>query len=132
MSEIKILICEKDPLLLRALEQALQWEGNHVFCAYNGREAIKIIEREHLDVMLTDVLLPFYSGLELIQKARFKFKHTIFIMVLSFISFEDTIELACQLGADDYMLKPVETEQVLLRILQEVMPNGPTILNELP
>ena len=110
----KILIVEDDAHIRRLLRAALQRAGHEIAEAGNAREGLSLLDIEKPDVVLLDLGLPDRDGLELIQPMRARSRAT--LMVVS--AREDTAEkvAALDLGADDYLTKPFDTEELLARI----------------
>ena len=105
---MKILICEDDPMTMRALEFQLKKDGYNVLKAPDGKSALKIVEdNDDLDLMITDVYMPYINGLEVVTHVR-KSLHRIFpIVVVSRANVDDNIDTAFNLGANAYMTKPI-------------------------
>ena len=116
MFNVKILVCENNHMVFQAIKGALQNESYNLHWAVDGRQALEIMKREPFDLLLTEILLPFCSGLELIHILRSKLLATLPILVLSMINSTNTVDLACQLGATEYMPKPFAPEKLKSRI----------------
>ncbi|HWJ70769.1 MAG TPA: response regulator [Sphingobium sp.] len=110
----KILIVEDDAPIRRLLRAAAQRVGHSVVEATNAREALALLDIEKPDVVLLDLGLPDRDGLELIQPMRSRAGATLIVVSAR----EDTAEkvAALDLGADDYLTKPFDTEELLARI----------------
>lgn len=111
-----ILIAEDDPLILMILETHFIKEGYEVVTTKNGREALKKIEEFTPDVIITDVMMPFYSGLEIIARIKNEFNKKIIVIVLSAMGQESAVKEAFELGADDYVTKPFSLVELSLRV----------------
>ena len=105
---MKMLICDDDPMTIRALEFQFKREGFEILKACDGREASNILkEKEDIDIMISDVFMPYVNGLELVTYAR-NILHRIFpIIIVSRVSVNDNIEQAMELGANAYIIKPI-------------------------
>jgi len=102
-----MLICDDDPITIRALDYQFKKDGFEIFKANNGREAKKIlVENSAIDVLLADIYMPLMSGLELITYVRETLKRNIPIVIVSGVSLEDTMLHAFELGANSYFSKP--------------------------
>jgi DNA-binding response OmpR family regulator len=112
----KILVCDDDLLMLKAIEFKLKREMYEIVTAKDGKEAINLIETERPDIIITDLLMPFVSGLELIEYVRSNLKITTPIVVLSKVGLEETVLKAFDLGADDYVVKPFSPNELSIRI----------------
>ena len=110
---MKMLICDGDSMTLRALEYQFKKDEFEIFKALNGREAKKILkENIDIDVLITDIYIPLINGLELVSYVRKKLCRDIPIIIVSRVNVEDTILHAFELGADDYLTKPFNLEDL--------------------
>lgn len=101
-----------------AIQTRLKNEGFDVMRAADGREAMQLLESGSPDMVITDILMPYTSGLELIAVIREK-KHlygNIPIIVLSALGQESTIMEAFQIGADDFLTKPLNPAELTVRV----------------
>ena len=112
---MKILLCDNNLSVLRLLERILQNAGHEVLLAQDGLKAKKIIQEHDLDFFVTEIQIPFISGLELISFAKKK-DHKISTMILSQVNAEGYIQQAFKIGADDYITKPFNPDMMLTRI----------------
>ena len=113
---MKILIVEDNQLILKVIETKLKKEGYEVINCENGKEAIERIIDSLPDLVITDIMLPYNSGLEIVNFVKAKLQKNIPVIVLSGLGQEKTIEEAFKLGADDYMTKPFNLSELLMRI----------------
>jgi DNA-binding response OmpR family regulator len=118
---MKILIAEDEQVTLLMLEECLKAEGYEVITASDGREALNKLENEFPDLILTDIMMPFTSGLEFIGIVKSSRKRTIPIIVLSAIDEESTVMEAFKLGADDFIAKPFNSQELTLRVKRFLM-----------
>ncbi|WP_031453293.1 response regulator transcription factor [Flavobacterium chungangense] len=116
-SNLKILIAEDDVLTTKILEYILEKDGYEVISCPNGIIAIEKIAEFLPNLIITDTMLPFRSGLEIIDYSKENFEH-IPIIVLSCLGVEEEriILKAFNLGADDFVYKPFNPNELLLRI----------------
>ena len=106
-----ILVCDDDPLIVNSIALHLQKEGYQVVKAYNGLEALEIIKKREIHLILLDVMMPGLDGLSTTLKIRQE--KNIPIIILSAKS-EDTDKIAgLNFGADDYVTKPFSTKEEL-------------------
>ncbi len=111
-----ILVAEDEPLMLRALELKLKRDGYDVITSRNGKEAMMKIEQFNPDLIITDVMMPFSSGLEVVGMVKSSpFRRTP-VIVLSSMGQEKIVEEAFEMGADDYVTKPFSLTELSLRI----------------
>jgi len=111
-----ILVAEDEPLMLMAIEAKLKNEGFQVIGVPDGQEALKAIETAAPDLIITDILMPYTSGLELISIVKSNPGKKIPIIVLSGLGQEDTVMEAFQLGADDFITKPFNPTELSVRV----------------
>ncbi len=110
-----ILIADDDELILRTVEHKLTNEGHEVVLARNGREAIEKIGQTALDLIITDIMMPFASGIEVLSALKIQDKK-IPVIVLSNLGQEDVIIDAFDLGASDFIVKPFSPNELMLRV----------------
>ncbi|MBE0649071.1 MAG: response regulator [Bacteroidales bacterium] len=112
----RILLCEDDFMLSKTIEYKLKLDGYEVLTAENGKDGISILTSERIDLIVTDMLMPYMSGLELIVHVREKLKLSVPILVLSRVGLEKTVIEAFELGADDYIVKPFSPMELGARV----------------
>ena len=110
----RILIVEDEEKLARFVELELTHEGYQVEKAFDGRTGLSMAEAQEYDLLLLDVMLPGLSGLELLRRLR-RTKQTPVIMVTARDQVMDKVT-GLDMGADDYITKPFEIEELLARI----------------
>ena len=111
-----ILIVEDDILLLKTLEFKLIKDGYIVVTLKNGFDAIEYLKENEPDLIVTDIMMPFINGLEIISFVRNEKKSKVPIIVLSSAGLEKTVLEAFQLGADDFVTKPFSPNELSIRI----------------
>lgn len=112
----KILIVEDDELMIKILQFVLKKEGYQLTIAKDGLNAIERIPVIEPDMVLTDVMLPYKSGLEVINFIKDKYP-TMPVIVLSALGEEErTVVEAFKLGADDFVAKPFNPNELILRV----------------
>jgi len=104
---MKVLVIEDEMMVLKSIEFKLKKEGFDVVTAPDGKVAHDCLSSDTFDLVLTDLMIPYYSGLELISYIRNELKSKVPIIVLSAIGQEISIMEAFKLGANDYMTKPL-------------------------
>ncbi|WP_374445282.1 response regulator transcription factor [Epilithonimonas sp.] len=110
-----ILIAEDDELILKTIEHKLLREGHEVILTRNGKEAIETLKEKDVDVAITDIMMPFASGIEILSSLRAMGKQTPVIM-LSSMGQEEVVLNAFDLGASDFIVKPFSPNELMLRI----------------
>lgn len=110
-----ILVAEDDELILRTIEHKLVKEGYTIILTRNGRDAIEKISAMEIDLVVTDIMMPFASGIEILVAIQTTGKK-IPVIVLSSMGQEEVVIDAFDLGASDFMVKPFSPNELLLRI----------------
>lgn len=113
---MKILVAEDEPMLLKTIELKLKKEGYEVISASDGRQAIEQIEKEVPDLIITDIMMPYASGLEIISFVRKSITKKTPIIILSAMEQEKVVMEAFELGADDYITKPFSLNELAIRV----------------
>lgn len=112
-----ILIIEDDSIMLLAIRSILAKSGYHLITAKDGKEAFEKLDTENYDIVVTDLMMPYANGLEVVSKVRNDVtKRHVSIIVCSSVGNEETITEAFRLGADDYLKKPIKAEELLARV----------------
>lgn len=111
---MNILVIDDEKLLVKGLKKSLVQEGFNVFTAYDGNEALNIVNTEKVDFIILDLMLPGIDGMSLCKMIRVKMDIPI-IMLTAKDDYIDKI-LGLELGADDYMTKPFHTRELIARI----------------
>lgn len=117
MNKNKILIVEDDKDTLFILEKLLTKNDFEVYTATNGQEALKLLEKVIPEVIVADWTMPFMSGIELCNQIKKdeKYKLVYFIILTARASLKDRVT-GLDLGADDFLVKPVQNQELLARI----------------
>jgi len=117
---MKILIAEDDPLIQKTVVHKLQKEGFDVVPCSDGKEALEALPLELPDIVLTDMMLPYASGLEIVSAVKKLEGKNIPVIVFSTMGQEDIVEEAFNLGADDYVTKPFSLTELTIRIKKQL------------
>jgi DNA-binding response OmpR family regulator len=113
---MKILVAEDETLILKAIEFKLQKEGYEVISCTDGKTALENIHSQLPDIVITDLMLPYASGFEIVNAIKAIKEKKIAVIVLSALGQEKTVEEAFELGADDYMTKPFSFTELSIRV----------------
>jgi DNA-binding response OmpR family regulator len=116
MSKNKIVLAEDNSTLSLLLKFRLEKEGYELFMAVDGKEAIELIETHKPDLILTDIMMPFVSGLEVISHVRNELINETPIIVFSSAGQEEMVLKAFSLGANDFMGKPFSPNELVIRV----------------
>ncbi|TDE06965.1 response regulator transcription factor [Flavobacterium sandaracinum] len=112
----KIVLAEDNSMLSMLLKFKLEKEGYSLFIAENGKKTIELIEEHNPELILTDIMMPFVSGLEVISHVRNKLNLLTPIVVFSAAGQEKIVLKAFDLGATDFMSKPLSPNELVLRV----------------
>jgi two-component system response regulator PilR (NtrC family) len=112
---VKVLIVDDEKAIRESLELILRDEGYRSDTAADGEEALEKLKLENYDVVITDIKMPKLDGIELLRKANHISPDTFFIIMTAYASVNTAIE-ALREGAYDYFIKPVEFDDVILRL----------------
>lgn len=112
---INILLAEDNIDLNNLIANELKKQGFGVFCAYDGEEAIEIFENNRIDMLVTDIMMPKVDGFALIKYIREMNKSMPILIMTAKSSQNDKYE-GFNLGTDDYMIKPIDIDELILRI----------------
>ncbi|SDH74021.1 response regulator transcription factor [Desulfosporosinus hippei] len=117
MASNNILIVDDDPIVLRMLESALSKNGYHTFKAESGEDALRILDALDINLVLLDVVLPGMDGLKILKEIRHNPTYG-FVPVLMLTSRDSEIDhvIGLELGADDYISKPIRFHELIARI----------------
>ncbi len=115
MLMLKILVVEDDDSLLNLYRIVLEKQGYKALLAHHGEEAWDIMENEHVDLILTDILMPVMDGFQFLRSVRDVFPEMPILMITAKDDFASK-SMGFTLGADDYMTKPVNMQEMVLRI----------------
>ena len=119
MRMYNILVCDDDKEIVEAIEIYLSQEGYHILKAYDGMEAIKILESEEVNLLiLLDVMMPRLDGIRTTLKIREK--NSIPIIILSAKSEDADKILGLNVGADDYVTKPFSPLELVARVKSQL------------
>jgi DNA-binding response OmpR family regulator len=113
---MKILIAEDEPILIRTIEVRLKKDGHELCLACDGQQAIDKIADFSPDMIITDIMMPYASGLEIISYTRQQPGKRTPIIILSSMGQEDVVLEAFKLGADDYITKPFSPNELSVRV----------------
>ena len=112
----KIVLAEDNSVLSLLLKFRLEKDGHELFIAKDGKEAIEFIENDNPDIILTDVMMDYFSGLEVISHVRNQLKSNVPILVFSSSGQEEMVLKAFNLGANDFMSKPLSPNELSIRV----------------
>ena len=113
-----ILICDDEQDIVSALKIYLEAEGYRTFAAANGREALEVLDREDIHLVLLDIMMPVLDGVSALAKLR---EYSNVPVILLTAKSEDTDKvLGLNIGADDYVTKPFNPVELLARVRSQL------------
>ncbi|MCD7756603.1 MAG: response regulator transcription factor [Clostridiales bacterium] len=111
----RILVVDDDKNTRWLTQTILETEGYQVFCAKDGEEALALLDREYIDLVVLDIMMPRLDGYGFTQALRAA-NSNLPILMVSAKQLPADRNRGFRLGIDDYMVKPVDEEELLLRI----------------
>ncbi|WP_423148182.1 response regulator transcription factor [Rubrolithibacter danxiaensis] len=116
-----ILIIEDEELMLKTLEFRLKKDGYKVLSAQDGKLGMELFESQPVDLVITDIMLPFISGLEIVSRIKSNpATQAIPVLILSGVGLEKTVLEAFELGADDFITKPFNLSELSIRVKKHI------------
>lgn len=113
-----ILVCDDDKDIVEAIATYLKMEGYVPIRAYNGKEALKIVETQEIHLILLDVMMPILDGIKTTEQIREK--HNIPIILVSAKSEDLDKIVGLNFGADDYISKPFNPLELIARVKSQL------------
>jgi DNA-binding response OmpR family regulator len=114
---MKILLAEDDTLILKTMELFLKKEGYEVICSKDGLDAVEKIDTMFPEMIVVDIMLPYFSGLEIVGKVK-QGPRPVPMIVISAMGQQSVVDEAMKLGADDYISKPFNIAQLKASLKQ--------------
>ena len=114
----KVLVCDDDKEIVEAIDTYLTQEGYEVFKAYDGQEALEVLKKESVDLLVIDVMMPRLDGIRATLKIREE--NNIPIIILSAKSEDADKILGLNVGADDYVTKPFNPLELVARVKSQL------------
>ncbi len=122
MSKERVLVVDDEESIREFLEIMLRREKYEVETASNAKKALKLLEKENFDMIITDIQMPEMSGIELLGKVKDMDSDTVVIMITAYGSTESAVE-AMKLGAYDYITKPFKIDELKIIIKNALSAN---------
>ena len=114
----EILVCDDDKEIVEAIEIYLTQEGHHILKAYDGEQAIRVLQNHPVDLLIIDVMMPKLDGIRATSKIREK--NALPIIILSAKSEDADKILGLNVGADDYVTKPFNPLELVARVKSQL------------
>lgn len=115
---MNILVCDDDKEIVDAIGIYLENEGYQVFKAFNGQEAVHVVEEQEIHLIIMDIMMPEMDGIKATMKIREK--HKIPLIILSAKSEDYDKILGLNIGADDYITKPFNPLELIARVKSQL------------
>lgn len=120
---MKVLIVDDEEMAIKLVEHQLKLDGFEVITTTDGREAMDLIKSEEPDLVVSDIMMPFMSGLELLELIKSE-KKKIPVILVSALDDVEVIQTAIGMGADDFVIKPVNMDELTLRVKRVLANNN--------
>ena len=111
----RILVAEDDDPIRKLIAKYLEQNGFEIIQATDGQKALELFDSMHIDMVITDLMMPYVDGFELTKKIRTMNLDIPILMLTALEAFHDK-EKGFLSGTDDYLVKPFEMKELLLRV----------------
>jgi DNA-binding NtrC family response regulator len=115
MAKYTILLVDDDPFILEGIGADLESKGFHVAKARSGDKALALLQKSEFDLVITDLVMENTDGIEVLKKTKQLNAETMVIILTGYGDMKSAIE-ALRNEADDYLLKPCESEEIFYRV----------------
>lgn len=116
----RLLLAEDDDLLASLLNFRLTKAGYEVLLATDGRQVKEMLQHGMPDIIVSDIMMPYYSGIELIDHVRNELNSKVPVIIISSAGNEQNVLTAFELGANDFISKPVSPDELMVRVAREL------------
>jgi DNA-binding response OmpR family regulator len=116
----QLLLAEDDELLASLLNYRLEKGGYEVRLARDGKQVKEFLKEITPDIIVSDIMMPYFSGIELIDYVRNELRLQIPVIIISSAGNEENVLNAFELGANDFISKPVSPSELLVRVGREL------------
>lgn len=120
MEKKRLLLAEDDELLASLLNFRLQKDGYEVSLSADGKQVKEYLAQHTPDIIVSDIMMPYFSGIELIAYVRQELNLKVPIIIISSAGNEENVLNAFELGANDFISKPVSPSELLVRVAREL------------
>lgn len=120
MEKTKLLLAEDDEWLAALLNFRLEKGGYCVQLCCDGREVKAQLAQQMPDIIVSDIMMPYFSGIELIAYIRNELKSNIPIIIISSAGNEENVLSAFELGVNDFISKPISPSELMVRVAREL------------
>ena len=123
MEKKKILVVDDEQDVRETLSTVLENLDYQPFVAADGEEALSVIRRQQIDIILSDLYMPGMNGIELLKRVKTEKKNIIFLMITAHPTIETAVD-AIKKGAYDYLTKPFHIEEVRIKLSRAMEKHG--------
>lgn len=116
-----LLLAEDDELLASLLKFRLEKAGYQVNWACDGKQVKEMLQQGVPDIIVSDIMMPYFSGIELVDYLRNELNSKVPIIIISSAGNEANVLNAFELGANDFISKPVSPSELLVRVGRELI-----------
>ncbi len=110
---MRVLVCEDDEVVLKVIQITLgRYDGVEAVYAKDGIRALELLQKEHFDLIITDIHMPFHNGDEVLRLVRTEQKRTTPIIMVSSDTEEEVIALALKSGVNAFIAKPLDSKKL--------------------
>lgn len=109
-----VLLVDDESMILNTLKEIIPWDTYGIHCIFeanDGLSALQILEKSRVDILVTDISMPYMNGIELLKVVRKIYPKTHCVLLTAYSEFEYA-KTAIQLGIDNYLLKPINPDEV--------------------
>lgn len=119
---MNLLIVDDDLIILEAMKNFLEKEGLEVTTTADADEGLKILQdgEKAIDLVISDIMMPYKSGIELLTEIR-EITTEIPIIIVSALDRREVLEVAFTLGAEDFVKKPINMDELIIRVNKALM-----------
>lgn len=110
-----ILVVEDDAVLNKMICAKLKAQDYTVFQAYDGEEALDLLDKEYVDLIISDIMMPKMDGITLIKELR-EADYNMPVLIITAKDQMEDMEEGFKAGTDDYMVKPINLKEMVLRV----------------
>lgn len=111
----KVLVIDDEAVIREGLRQALSLEGFQVDLASNGKSGLEKLQKDEFDIVITDLKMPFIQGIEVLKAVQILQPAVPVIIITGYATVDSAVE-AMKNGAFDYLTKPFEADQIVLKV----------------
>lgn len=120
MKTKKLLLADDDEMLTSLLDYRLRKGGYEVYVSHNGKDVKENLKSNIPDAIICDIMMPYFSGIELVAYVRNELKSSVPIILISSASNDENILNAFEMGANDFVPKPISPTELMARITKEL------------